>query len=294
MSRLLFFILYASAFLFALFPFSVLYFVSDLLYFPVYYGLHYRRKLVRKNLTDAFPNQTPAEIRRLEKAFYHRFCDYFVETIKLLYISDSQIKKRFVFKNTEVIQHFLDRGQPVILLLGHYGNWEWATSIMLHLKVGEHTIAGQVYRPLKNKVSDRFFLQLRKRFQSVGFTKNEVYRDIIRLRNDGKNWIIGFISDQKPSLTHEYHRMQFLNQDTPVLTGTEKIARHTGAAVCYLDIHFLKRGHYDGNVILISDNPSEMPPFAITEKYMRLMEQTILRNPSAYLWTHNRWRRGQD
>jgi KDO2-lipid IV(A) lauroyltransferase len=293
MNRLLYFILYALAFLLALLPFQTLYFVSNLLYFPVYYGLHHRRKLVRKNLTDAFSSRTPAEIHSLEKAFYHRFCDYFVETIKLLHISDSQIKERFVFKNTEVVQHFLDQGQPVLLLLGHYGNWEWVTSIMLHLKAGEHTIIGQVYRPLKNKVSDCFFLRLRKRFHSVGFTKNEVYRDIIRLQHTGKNWLIGFMSDQKPSLTHEYHRMQFLNQDTPVLTGTEKIARHTGAAVFYLDITCLKRGYYRGDIMLISNNPSEMPPFAITEKYMHLMEHTILRDPSAYLWTHNRWRKGK-
>jgi len=290
MNRLLYLLVYIPAFLTALLPFRILFFISDFFYFIVYYLGRYRRKLVRKNLNNAFPEKTPLEIRKIEKDFYRHFCDYFVETIKLLHISDSQMRKHFIFKNLEPAQHFLDERRPIVLMLGHYGNWEWVPSIMLHLKGDENTISGQVYRPLKNKVSDLFFLNLRKRFHSTGFTKHNIYRDIINLRKTDTNWIIGFMSDQKPSGNQIPHLIRFLNQETPVLTGTEKIAQHAKAAVCYLDIKSLKRGYYEGSIRVISGNAAETAEFEITEKYMHCMEQTILRNPSAYLWTHNRWR----
>jgi len=289
MKRFLYGVVYILAFSIALLPFRALFFISDFFFYTLYYMVRYRRKLVCKNLNHAFPTKTPEEIRKIEKDFYRHFCDYFVETIKLLHISDSQMQEHFVFKNLDPLQQFLDKRQPIVLYLGHYGNWEWVPSITLHLKTGADTIFGQVYRPLKNETSDRFFLHLRKRFHSIGFTKHNVYRDIVNLRKANINWIMGFMSDQKPSGNQQPHRMQFLNQDTPVLTGTEKIARHTGAAVCYLDITCLKRGYYEGRAIVISDNPAETSEFEITEKYIRCLEQTILRNPSAYLWTHNRW-----
>ena len=290
MNRFLYSILYVPAFLTALLPFRALFFISDFFYFITYYIIGYRKKLVRRNLNNAFPDKTPEEILKIEKDFYRHFCDYFVETIKLLHISDSQMQKHFVFKNVESAQQFLDKKQPVVLMLGHYGNWEWVLSMMFQLKGGEDTVFGQVYRPLNNKVFDRFFLHLRERFNTIGFTKHDVFRDIVNLRKANKNWMIGFMSDQKPSGNQIPYRMQFLNQETLVLTGTEKIARHTKAAVCYIDITCLKRGYYEGSVLVISDNAAETSEFEITEIYMRLFEQTIMRNPSAYLWTHNRWR----
>ena len=226
MNRLIYTVVNAAAFLIAILPLRILYVISDFFYFITYYIIRYRKKLVRKNLSNAFPEKTPLEIRKIEKDFYRRFCDYFVETLKLLHISDSEMKKHFVFKNLEPAQRFLDNRRPIVLILGHYGNWEWVPSIMLHLKTDANTISGQVYRPLDNKAFDRFFLNLRKRFHSKGFTKHDVYRDIVNLRKTNTNWIIGFMSDQKPSGNQIPHRMQFLNQDTPVLKGTEKIAQH--------------------------------------------------------------------
>ena len=290
MNRLVYTIIYVSAFLLALLPFRILYFISDFFYFILYNIIRYRRKLVRINLTNAFPEKTQMEILKIEKDFYRKFCDYFVETIKLLHISDPQIKKHIVFENKELVQYYVDKKQSVVMLLGHYGNWEWIPSITLHFKYDQNTIFGQIYRPLKNKTSDRFFLRLRNRFNAVNLTKHSVYRDIINLSKENKNWILGFMSDQKPSGNQVPYIMQFLNQETPVLAGTEKIAKHTGAAVLYFDITCLKRGYYEVKLILISDNPAQTSEFEITEKYIHLLEKTILRNPAAYLWTHNRWR----
>ena len=290
MNRLLYTLIYVPTFLLALLPFRILFLISDFFYFILFYLIRYRKKLVQMNLQNAFPDKNPNEIRKIEKDFYRYFCDCFFETIKLLHISDSEMKKHIAFNNKEPLQNVLDKKQPVVLLLGHYGNWEWIPSLALHMRLDEDTVFGQIYRPLKNKSFDSFFLHIRKRFRTVNLTKYNVYRDIVSIMKANKNWILGFMSDQKPSGNQVPHLMRFLNQETPILTGTEKIAQHTGAAVCYLDITSIKRGYYEVDMPIIFDNAAETSEFEITEKYIRFLEQTIRRNPACYLWTHNRWR----
>ena len=289
MSKIFYYLLYAIIWPIAVLPLGISHFFSDVLYYWVYYVFRYRRKLARKNILNAFPDKTDAERQKIEKDFYRHFCDYFFETVKLLCISDKEMKRRFVFKNIELIDYFLKEGQPVILMLGHYGNWEWVTSITLWVKEDKNAI-GQIYRPLKNKAFDLLLLKLRKRFHSLGFAKNDVYREIIKMRRAKQNWLLGFISDQRPSRNSLEYWTPFLNQDTPVLIGAERIAKQTKAVVCYLDIVQIKRGYYEGKVKLISDNSTEASEFEISEKYMRRMEKTILRNPALWLWTHNRWK----
>jgi Lauroyl/myristoyl acyltransferase len=290
MSEFLYHIIYIFIYPLAILPFRILYYLSDFLFIIVYYLIRYRRKLARKNLTNAFPEKPLKEIRAIERAFYHHFCDYFFETIKILNISDTRMKRHFVFKNEELIQYFLNEKKPVILMMGHYGNWEWVTSIALWIRSAENLEIGQIYRPLKNKAFDRFFIKLRTRFNTINYAKNSIYREIIRMRKSDKIWLLGFISDQKPSRQNIHYWTKFLNQDTAILTGSERIAQQTGSVVCFLDVKRIKRGFYEGKIKLITDNPSETQEFEITEKYARLMEKTILRDPACYLWTHNRWK----
>jgi KDO2-lipid IV(A) lauroyltransferase len=251
--------------------------------------VRYRRKIVRKNLENSFPDKNKKAIIRLEKEFYHHFCDYFFETIKLLHISDEEMKRRFVFKNQEILEEKTKNGNSALMMLGHYGNWEWVTSITLWSNDPEAVFA-QIYRPLKNKIFDRFFINLRKRFHSVGFAKNDTLREIVKYKRNGTKLIIGFISDQKPSLNNIHYWTRFLNQDTAILTGAERIAKQTGFIVGYLDVKKLRRGYYEVDVKIISEDPVSTGEFEITERYARLMEETILRNPSRWLWTHNRWK----
>ena len=290
MSGFLYHVIYIFIYPLAILPFRILYYLSDCLFVIVYYLIRYRRKLTRRNLTNTFPEKSLKEIQAIEHAFYHHFCDYFFETIKILNISDARMKRHFVFKNEELIQYFLNEGKPVILMMGHYGNWEWVTSIALWIRSAENLEIGQIYRPLKNKAFDRFFIRLRTRFNTINYAKNSIYREIIRMRKSEKIWLLGFISDQKPSRQNIHYWTKFLNQDTAVLTGAERIAQQTGSVICFLDVKRIKRGFYEGKVKLITDNPSETQEFEITEKYARLMEKTILRDPACYLWTHNRWK----
>jgi len=288
MSKIGYYIIYCILYIHALLPFKALYILSDILYFWVYKVVGYRLKVIRKNLKSSFPEKTEAELKGIERKFYHHFCDYFVETIKLLHVSDKEIQERFVFQNMEIVHNLMNKGRSGIMYLGHYGNWEWVPSINLLFNDG--SLLGQIYRPLKNKVFDEIFLKIRSRFGSIGIPKNDTLRAIINYNRQGEKILIGFMSDQSPSPGNIHYWTDFLNHETGVYTGVERIAKKTDFFVTYLDIIKEGRGKYTARVKLITDNPKAEPEFAITEKYIREMEKTILREPAYWLWTHKRWK----
>lgn len=294
MNKVLYYIVYSWMFLHALLPFRALYILSDILYVVVYKIAGYRLKVVRDNLKGCFPEKTEKERRVIEREFYHHFCDYFVETIKLLHISDEEMRRRMQFENVGLVKELMKDGNSALMFLGHYCNWEWVPSINLDFKDEENTFLGEIYKPLRNKAMDNIFLKIRGRFGSLAIPKNETLRVIVKLRREKKQTLIGFMADQTPSIMNIHYWTNFLNQDTPVFTGVERIARQTGFPVVYLDMEKIKRGYYKAVVRLISEHPKDEPEFKITETYIRAMEKTILRNPAYWLWTHKRWKRTRE
>lgn len=280
--------LYAMARLLSFLPFSVLYLLSDLLYLLTYHFVRYRREVVRRNLKNAFPSKFDKELIAIEKKFYHHLCDYFVETIKTLDLSDNEVDKRMKFENPEIINRLTSEGRSCILSLGHYGNWEWVPSIVNHLMPDVEQ--GLIYKELHSRPFDSLFLKIRSHFKSIPIEMNTVFRKMINWRNNEQKMVIGFLSDQRPPRYLDKYWTQFLNQDTLVQIGMERIARQLNYAVVYLDIEKVKRGYYVGKFSLITPNAGEEPEFAIMERYMRKLEETVLREPAYYLWSHNRWK----
>ena len=287
-----YYLLYGFCRLLALMPLWILFGFSDLVLYPLlYYVIGYRKKVVRRNLAASFPEKTDKERSAIERGFYHQFCDYMVESLKLLHYSEKQMNKHVVFKGVEKVHELYEKGGSGFMFLGHYANWEWLSSLGMHIPELRFPI---VYRPLKNKAFDRLFITLRSQFKGFTISKNEILRYVITNKKEGVRFFVATLADQTPSTNNIHYYTTFLNQDTPVFTGTERMAKKTNTAIFYLDVIKIKRGYYEGHFELITDTPSEMPEFEITECYMRKMEQTILRNPALYLWTHKRWKHSRD
>jgi len=284
-------LLYGITRLYASLPMPVLFLISDLLFFPVVYHIgRYRRKVVRRNLQNSFPDYAPLELKRIERRFYRHFCDNFQETVRVLAMSEKEAKKRMVFVNPEVLTTFAEKGQGVLLVLGHYGNWEFQPFLFLNMLASGNQEGFNVYRPLKNVAFDELMKKIRIHFGGSNVTKNETYRTVIRLRKNGIAGVFGMVSDQSPSRGNLIYWTTFLNQDTSILTGPERMAKQTGFAVVYSDVSKTSRGCYQSEFKVISDKPDTTAEFEITEKYARLMEKTILRDPAFWLWTHKRWK----
>ena len=287
-TRIQYILIYGWIKIHALLPMRLLYVLSDILYLIIYCVIRYRVPVVRKNLKSSFPDKSEEELKQLEKAFYHHFADYIVETLKLAHISLQELQERAYVQNPELIDKLMDNGHPCCLfLMGHYGNWEWYSGSNSRFKDAR---LYQIYRPLNNKAVDKIFIHLRTKFGSLGIHKNDTGREVVRLvRNKVRSGVV-FLADQTPSPSNLHYWTNFLNQDTSVLTGAERLARKLNTPVVFLDVQMVKRGYYTLEIQLITENPKETPENWITEEYARRLEKSILRKPEGWLWTHKRWK----
>ena len=270
----------------AIWPYWVLHAVSSVLLYPVvYYVARYRRKVTRRNLVNAFPEKSPEEVVKIERAFYRHFCDYVVETLKLMHISDKQMKRHLKFTNPELIEQLRQDGRPIFLYLGHHCNWEYVISIALWSSPEFEIV--QIYHPLSDKAMDRLMYQLRSRFGTVGVPQKQSLRYVITKVREGKHVMLGLIADQRPQRRPEPEWMEFLNQETPIITGGEGMGRKLNAHFIYGSMRCVRRGYYELTYRLIE--PIEGDEYGYSKRYMQMLEEDIKAQPHMWLWTHNRW-----
>lgn len=283
----MYYLFYGFVWLITWLPLRVLYLLSDFCFLIVYYVVGYRKKVVRRNISNSFPDKTDKELKRIERRFYRYFCDLFVESIKLMHISPKQMNRRMRYINGEIIAEQYAKGKSVMLMTSHYGNWEWTSTFSMFYP---DKPVYQIYRRLKNKGFDQFMYQLRTRFGAKNIEKNNTLRTMVRLRQDSQLGMFGMLSDQTPSWNNIHYWTDFLHQDTPMITGTESLARKFDYPVVYISVTRRKRGYYDCELIPISLEPKQTKEFEITETYARMLEDSINRAPEYWLWTHKRWK----
>jgi KDO2-lipid IV(A) lauroyltransferase len=237
-------------------------------------------------MSRSFPEKSQAEIMQEAKAFYKHFCDLVVESVKGFSMSKAALSKRMVFTNTDLFKPYFERGQDIIVVGGHYNNWEWcgfATPLnFLHQSIG-------LYAPLTNKFFDKKMKASREKFGLIlcPMNKTRAYME----KDLGKAKATFFIIDQTPSNVRRCHWMEFLNQDTPVFYGAERYAKLYDLPVFFMKIDKVKRGHYSVTAELLFEKPKETEQYEITELSNRKIEQQIINDSRFWLWTHRRWKR---
>lgn len=269
-------------------PIRILYLISDLLAPILYHFVRYRRKVVRRNLINSFPEKPIAEIKKIERKFYRYFCDLFIETLYQNNMSEDEMLRRVEFVNKELITDQYNKGKSVMMFTAHYGNWEWMASLSLWLPKDKP--ACNVYKKLTDKNFDAFMYNLRMRFGSKNIETQQTFRTLLGMKNKALLGTFGMISDQTPTAAGTRHWMTFLHQDTPVLVGAEQLARKFDYPVMFGSVTRVKRGYYRCEFIMLDENPKNAPEFEITEKYMKLLEAKINAAPEFWLWTHKRWK----
>lgn len=282
---------YAFWWALSLLPLRLLYVFSDILYFLLTYVVRYREKIIIKNLTSSFPHKTPKEIQTIQRRFYHWFCDYIVETVKLMSMNKAQLQKHIRFENIEILNQQLKKGNSCALYLGHYCNWEWVTSLPYWIE--RNALCCQLYHPLENASADKLFRYVREKQGAKCITMQESIRKIFKLQQH-QPIVVGYIADQVPLWQNIHHWVNFLQHDTPVFNGSERIIKRMNQTCFYLDIQRPKRGYYVCKLQLIAQNPKESKPGDITNAYFFQLEKTICRQPEFWLWSHNRWKRTRE
>ncbi|MBJ10451.1 MAG: hypothetical protein CMP66_03200, partial [Flavobacteriales bacterium] len=202
----------------------------------------YRKSVIVKSLNKSFPNKSIQEKRRIIKLFYWHFAHFLIEVIKMFCISKKSIKKRIQFRNKALLQNYFNEGKNVILVLGHYGNWEWG--LLAASLVSDHEMVG-IYKPLSSSFWNKKIKKIRSKFGATLVSMKESGRHILKQGN--KPRIIGIIGDQTPTNNEIDYWTTFLNQETAVFSGTEKLAKKLNCPVVFANINKIKIGYYEVN-----------------------------------------------
>ena len=271
-------------YLVSLLPFRALYLLSDIMYVLVYRVAGYRKAIVTENLERSFPEKSNDEIAALRSDYYRYFCDLTLETLKTLTISPASVDKRFSKGDLSALERYYEKGQSVIIVMGHLGNWELCGAYFSQLPLHPLYV---IYHPLANKHFDQLFYRMRTRHGTRLYAMKDTFRGMIKNRNELT--ATAFIADQTPKPANA-HWMTFLNQDTPVFKGTEALARKLDYPVIYISVIREKRGYYRLESELLAEHPGELPVNELTEMHTKRLEQDIIKYPETWLWSHRRWK----
>jgi KDO2-lipid IV(A) lauroyltransferase len=286
MQFLLYILLYPILWCISMLPFRILYIVSDGVYVLTYYIIGYRKKTVRENLALALPHLSEKERLVIEKKSFHHMCDVFLEMIKTLTISKSEMDKRYVFNNLEVYSDLEKKGKSIALLCAHYASYEWAVSM-------NHKITFEgyaVYKKINNRYFDKLVRDIRSKFKATLITTKETIPVMGKNFRSKKLGLYGLVSDQSPKLGSFFHWNKFMGIEVPIHTGGEMLAKKYDMNVIFLRTKKVKRGYYEATFEVLSDNTKEVPNYEITDQFLKLVEQQIYEQPEFYLWSHKRWK----
>lgn len=286
MQKILFYLVRSLLRLLSLLPIQLLYAFSTFLYVIAYYVIGYRKRVIYGNLLLVFPEKSKAERTQIAKKFYRHLCDLFFETIKAFSISEAEIRKRFVVQNMEVLNELYQQDRSVLILSGHYGNWEWNSFITLFMPYKGFA----VYKKLNNSYFDALVKKSRERFGATLVTNKKIPLVLFRNSKKGLKTLTYVLSDQTPNTGKSKFRAPFMGIDVPIFTGTEELAKKLDFSVVYLHLDKVKRGHYEASFVLLAEDPKKFPDFEITRLFLKEMEKQIHEKPEYYLWSHKRWK----
>jgi len=286
MQKLTFYLTYPIIWLFSILPMRLLYVLSDFIYFLMYRVFKYRKLVIVNNIKTAFPKKTEEEIQQITKKFYKHFTDIIVESLKAFTISKKEIKKRYVFKNPEVVNEFAKKGRSIALVSAHLANWEWSNSLPFAININ---VFG-AYSKLRNETFEHKLKTSRERFGVKGARTSDF---VTFIKDKFDNNIQGayiLLSDQSPMIEKTFHWAEFFGVKVPVHTGAEMLAKKHNLVVINYRAKKIKRGYFEVDFELITDSPRNYKDYEISEKFLRITEKNIAEQPEFYLWSHKRFK----
>ncbi len=267
-------------------PFKALYKFSDGLFFLVYRVFKYRKRVVNANLKNSFPTYSEQKILEIEEGFYRHLCDVVVEALKGFTISEKDVAERMQILNPAVLDGFFEQGKSVVMVGGHYNNWE-LFALAIDARIKHQAVA--LYTNLQNKVMDQKVRSSRSKYGLRMLSIHQIREALAQKQDELTATIFG--SDQSPSKKQRAYWMTFLNQETATQFGAEKFAKEYDMPVVFGLIQKVKRGFYEVHCQLITAKPNETPFGYITQSHTQLLEKAIIDKPQFWLWSHKRWKR---
>jgi Kdo2-lipid IVA lauroyltransferase/acyltransferase len=283
MHALTFYLTYPFIYAVASLPFWALYRLSNFVSMVLRFA-GYRKHVILKNLRNSFPEKSEAEIKLICSDYYRYLCDLMLETFKTLRMTKEETLERCVFHKQDWLDKLHEEQKSIIIVMGHYGNWEWAGP-SFSLNTPYQLVV--IYRPLSQPYFEKMMIGMRTRFGTRIIAAEKTLRDMVASRNEVT--ATAFIADQTATKKDAYWTT-FLNQDTAVFTGPEKLARRFNYPVVYMHVQCVRRGYYEVTPELLFAEPGTAAENDISETFTNRLEREIILNPTYWLWSHKRWK----
>lgn len=269
----------------SLIPLRILYLFSDFCAYLLYHVFKYRRKVVSENIAKSFPDLDNEERFIIEKQFYKNFCDNFIETLKLVSISEKELQSHITADYSE-LEKILAENQNCHIYLGHQFNWEWANA---HIgSTFKNTNIAVAYKPLSNKSFNNFMLKIRSRFGSKMVSSKNMKHEMEPFAK--QQHVLILVADQNPRVPKRSFWTSFLSQQTAFISGSELYTASNKTPTLFAKIIREKRGHYRFVLTPIFDFSEEYSIGRVTSIFTKKLENAIKANPENYLWSHKRWK----
>jgi len=256
------------------------------IYVIVAHILRYRKKVIITNLTKSFPQKTKKEINRIARRYYRHLSYMIIEAVNLRFSPRKRIAQCMGVQNPEALQQLIDKNRNVLIILGHYGNWEYGCAKIANFDI--RTTA--VYKKLSSPIFERFYMEMRSKTGVEPIEMRDTMRKMVELRDSGRHFALLSVADQTPTRSQIHYWLPFLNQDTGVFVGPERLAKKFDMAVLYCEIKRLEFSRFDTKLTLVTESPATEPEHAITDRFYQLLEASIREAPENWVWSHRRWK----
>lgn len=271
-------------------PFRVKYILSDALSPVLNHLVKYRKKVIIDNLKKSFPEKNDSQIKAIVKGFYRHLTDLIFEILKLDTLTEAELFRRVTVSGEEVLKTLAGNKKGVVMVMSHTGNWEW-TSQRVCFSARCFEYVGVIAKEVSDPYFDQYFTDIRMKLQKgfseiIPFTQTARYLAAIR----HKTSMLISIADQTPHVDQIQYRTNFMNQDSGVFLGPERIAKSLNYAVVFCHVTKTGRGLYHIDYELITDKPKENQAYEITNLHVKMLEADIRKQPEIWLWSHRRWK----
>ena len=249
--------------------------------------LRIRRGVVDENLRRAFPGRSPRWYRSVALRTYRHFGGEVVSTFRLARMSPEQRRARFRVEGFDRIAEPVSTGRGVLLLAGHFGNWEVAAVSMRSRGVPIDALV----RRQRNPLFDRYLRQTRTALGTGVIYDREPLRAAMKSLRAGR--VLALVADQ--NFTGDGIFVEFFGSPASTVRGPGVLAMRTGAPVVFLDPR-REPGLRARYTVRYSRLPQpdiddlERGVRKLTQAYTQRLEAAIRECPEQYFWFHRRWK----
>ena len=245
-----------------------------------------RKRVSYFNIKRAFPKMSKLDVQRCIKESYINLAIVLCETCAMLFWSDSFIKKRLIFDNPEVLTRCKEKNSSVLLISGHFGNWEllaYNAGLILQESI---TI---VVKPQKNYYVDKLLNYIRSKSGNKTIDLHNAARSVVNILRS--NQCLALLIDQAAEPGKDYF-VNFFDRPALIYKAPAQLALHFNSKIIFGCAERTANGIY--RVVLkeidYTNLNTENPKLELTQLLTSYLEKEIIKRPDLWTWQHKRWK----